>query len=124
MLGIFLGRPFRQQEIIVAAGPAAGIFAANGRPRGVNRAAPRLGVEEAADAAEMLIRLAPHRIGLVGLDLGEFLARVFERQAEMVGQPLDIALLERNDGIGAAIARTFRAIIDRQGESPVLDPQP
>jgi hypothetical protein len=30
----------------------------------------------------------------------------------MAGQTLDIALLERDDGIGTAIARTFGAVID------------
>src|SRR4051812_27741981 len=95
------------QEIVIAAGGTAWIFPANGRPRRINRATPRLGVEKAADTAKMLILLAAHGIGLVAINLGEFLTRLLEPQAEMVGQPLDVAFFEGDDRIRTTISRAF-----------------
>src|SRR5258706_15453855 len=110
VIGVFLGVPLRHQESVIAASPAR-IFAADGGAGGVYRAAALIGVEEPADLAEMGVSLAPHGIGLFAVHLGELLARRLEAEAEMVGQPLHIALLERDQGIGAAIARAFRTII-------------
>ena len=112
MLRVFLGAALGQQEVVIAAGLAAGILAADGGARRVDGAAALFGIEEAADAAEMLIVLAAHGIGLVALDLGEFGARFLEGKAEMIGQPLDVALLEADHGVGAAIARALRTIVD------------
>src|SRR5438128_1136054 len=105
MVGIFLGIPLRHQEAVIAAA-ATGIIAADGGPGGVDGAAALVGVEEAADLAEMPVGLAPHGIGLLAVHLGELRARRLEAEAEMVGQPLHVALLQRDKGIGAAIART------------------
>src|SRR6202012_4747077 len=95
------------------AAAAARIFAADGGPGLVDGAAALVGVEEAADLAEMHIGLAAHGIGLVAVHLGEFAARGLEAQPEVIGQPLHITLLERDQGIGAAIARTLRTVIGR-----------
>jgi hypothetical protein len=52
------------------------------------------------------------------IHLGEFLAGGFEAEAEMLGQPLHVTLVERDQGIGAAIARTLRTIIKAHGVPP------
>ena len=125
MRGVFLRIALGAQEIIIAAAFAAGIFAADGRPGRIDGAAARLGIEEAADAAIMLIRLAAHGIGLVAIHLGEFLARFLEAQPEMVGQALHIFLDEGDDRIGAAIARTFGTIVTLEYQpSPDVDLPP
>ena len=111
MGGVFLRGAFVAQEVEIAAAFAAGIFAADGGAGFIDGATPGLGVEEAANAAIMLIRLAPHGIGLVAVHFGKFLPRVFEAEAEMLGQPGHIFLDERDDGIGTAVTRTLRAII-------------
>src|SRR5689334_12966922 len=103
MIGVLLGIPLRHQEAVIAAA-TAGIFTADGGAGSVNRAAALGGVKETADLAEMLVRLAPHGIRLLAIHFGEFLARRLETEAEMVGQPLHIAFLEGDQGIGAAIA--------------------
>src|ERR1700761_6259657 len=109
---VFLGIALRHQEAVVAAATAR-IFAADGGARFIYGAAALLGVEEAADFPEMLVGLAAHGIGLFGIDLSELLARGRKGQAEIVRQPLHIALLERDQGIGTAIARTLCTIIGR-----------
>ncbi len=111
MGGVFLCGALMAQEIEIAAGRAAGIFAADGGAGFIDGAAPGLGIEEAADAAIMLIRLAPHGIGFVAIHLGEFLARFLEAQAEMFSQPGHVFLGEGDDGIGATVTRAFRTIV-------------
>ena len=110
MVGVFLGIPLRHQERVIAATPAW-ILPADGGAGGIDRAAPLIGIEEAANLAEMVVGLAAHGIGLVAVDLGELLSRGFKVQAEVIGQPLHITLLERDQRIGTAIARTFRTIV-------------
>src|SRR5471032_2511117 len=111
MRGIFLRIALGAQEVVIAAAFAAGIFAADGGAGGIDGAAARLGVKEAADAAIMLIRLAPHGIGLVAIHLGEFAPRLFKAQPEMIGQALHVFLVEGDDGIGTTITGTFRTIV-------------
>src|SRR5580658_1716553 len=106
------------QETVIAAVIVAGIGAADLRPRRVDRAAPQFGVEEATDLAEMLVRLAPHGELLVAVDLGELLARLREAETEMLGQPRHVALVERDDRIGTAIAGALRAIVSH--DPPLL----
>ena len=111
MLGVFLRIALGTQEIVIAAAFAARIFTADGGAGGVYGAASLLGIKEAADAAVMLIFLAPHGIGLVAIHLGEFPAGVLEPQAEMVSQALHVFLGQGDHGIRAAITRAFRTII-------------
>jgi hypothetical protein len=59
---VVLLRPALERQEIVVAAAAAGIAAANGRARLVDRAAALLGVEERADAAERLVGLAAEGI--------------------------------------------------------------
>ena len=110
MAGVFLRIPLRHQEAVIAA-TAAGIFAADGGTGSVNGAGAFLGIEEAADFPEMGVGLAPHGIGFLAIHLGEFLAGRFKAKAEMIRQTLHVAFLKRDQGIGTAIARTFRTII-------------
>ena len=111
-MGVFLRIALRHQEAVIAA-TAARIVAADPWPRIIYGAAPLLGIEEAADLPKMGIGLSPHGIGLFAINFGKLLAGNLEAQAEMIGQPLYITLLERDQGIGAAIARTFRTIVGR-----------
>jgi len=59
----------------------------------------------------MRVRLAAHGVFGADIDLGELLARILEFQAEMAGEPLDIALGQLDQRIGAAIAGAFRTIV-------------
>src|SRR3954468_24827260 len=102
------------QELVVAAARAVGIAAAYGRTRLVDRAAPRLAVEERADRAEVLVLLVAQQAHL-------FLRIVF-RQARFrrgTGQPvmprqaLDVARRHLDLGIAAAIARALAARVLR-----------
>src|SRR4051812_34039904 len=111
MVGVFLAIAFMLQEAVIAAGRAAGILAADGRPGGIDAAAARLGIEELANLAEMLIGLAPHGIGLLGIDLGIFFTGFLEGKTEMVGQPLNVLLGQGDQRVGTAITGAFGAII-------------
>ena len=108
---VFLGIPLGHQETVIAAA-AAGILAAYGGPGSIDGAATLVGIEELADLAEMLVGLAAHGIFRFFIHLGELLARRFKGQLEVLGQTLDVALVERDQGIRAAIARALRAIIE------------
>ena len=57
---ILLGDALEAEEIPIAAVVLARIVAAYKRTRLIDRAAARLGIEEPADPAEILVRLAPH----------------------------------------------------------------
>src|SRR5262249_40054977 len=80
-------------------------------PGRIHRAAPLLGVEEAADAAEVLILLAAHRVLVAPTLDRELLLRLLEAQVEVLRQPLHVALGERDQRIRAAVAGTFAAVI-------------
>lgn len=59
-IGVALRAALEREEVVIAAPALAGETAAHRGPGGVDRASPCLGVEEAADAAEVRVRLAPH----------------------------------------------------------------
>jgi hypothetical protein len=109
---VFLRFALVHEEIIIAAARVfTRVCAARRRADFVNRAAPLLRVEELANAAEVLVALATHQI---------FVAVAFARVAllgcasghtEMLGEPVDVAFSQHNDGIGAAIAGAFQTII-------------
>src|SRR5262245_21421405 len=110
--GVFLSPPLEGEKIIVAAA-AARIAAAQRRPRFVNRAAPLVDVKEATDAAEDRIGLASHRVLAAPALHSEFLSGRLEAQSKVLGEALDIALVEGDQGIGAAIAGALLAIVHR-----------
>src|SRR5580692_3115233 len=114
VLRIVLRVPLERQEIIIAAATAGKGPAGRG-PRLIDRAAPFVRVEELADFAEMLVRLATHGVFLVFLRLRIFLLGFAEADTEMLGQPPDILLGQRDDGIRAAIAWTFCTIKQHWG---------
>src|SRR5688572_7642080 len=102
MILVVLHAPLGRQKVIIAT-TTVGVIPADFRP-GVIDGAGTLGrIEKPADLAEILVLLAPHRIVFVGLLLCEFGPRRGEAQAEMLGQPFNITLGQRNDGIGTTI---------------------
>ena len=67
--------------------------------------------EELADATIVFIALAAHQI-LVTVTLArEALFRGLVFQAEMLGEAFDVALVEGDDRIRAAVSRAVRAIV-------------
>src|SRR5664279_1689244 len=99
MLAIFLRVALRRQEVIVAA-TATRVGPADCRTCHVDRAAPFVGIEEAANLAEMLVGLAAHRILFAAVDLGELLSSRGKAELKMICQPLNVALGQRDDWIG------------------------
>src|SRR5215212_6753364 len=89
---------FEAQEIVIAARRDAWIFAAHRGPCLV-------------DPAVVFILLAAHDalIAVGGLQI--FLLEGFEREAEMLRQPDDIALGDDDRGIGTAVAGALQAIV-------------
>ena len=108
---VVLAAALVHQKIIVAAAAVAGIFAAGGGARMVDRAAPLFRVEELADAAVVFIALAAHQIFMAVAFAREALLRRVERQLEILGEAFDVALVERDDRIRAAVARALQTII-------------
>ena len=108
---VVLAAPLMHQKIIVAAAAVAGIFAAGVRARFVDRAAPLLRIEELADTAVMFVALATHQIFVAVAFARETLLRRVERKLEILGEAFDVALVERDDRIRAAVARAFQTII-------------
>ena len=112
---IFLAVAFEFQEVIIAAVALTREHATGGRPRLIYRAAAFLGVKELADLAIDLVFLAAHD-ALVAMGLLEkFFLSLGERHIKMLGDAFGIAVLHFNDGVGAAVARTFQAIIEFSG---------
>ncbi len=86
----------------------------------INRAAAFLGVEELADLAVNLVLLAAHD-ALVAVGLLEiFLLGLGERHVKMPGDAFGVAILHLNDGVGAAVARAFHAIVKFSGHQNSL----
>src|SRR5262245_18576243 len=112
-LGVFLGAPLEDEEVVIAAA-AAGEAAAEGGARVVAGAAALLGVEEAADAAEDLARLAAHGVLAAPALDRELGLGVSEGDPEVLGEPLHIALVEGDQRIGAAVAGAFLAVVHGQ----------
>jgi N-acetylmuramic acid 6-phosphate (MurNAc-6-P) etherase len=71
MLRVFMCAALECQEVVIAAALAAREGAAKAGARLIYVAAPRLGVEELADATEMFIRLSAHCIKFVTINLGK-----------------------------------------------------
>src|SRR5260221_14409311 len=94
----------------MAAASAREVAAQRGA-RLVHAAAALLGVEEAADTAKQLVGLAPHGILVAPALDRELDLRLREGQVEMPRQPLHIALVERDERVGAAVAGTLLAVI-------------
>src|SRR6476469_3954409 len=108
--------PLERQEVVVAAA-AAGIAAAHGWARLVDRAAALVGVEERADAAEMLVGLAANGIlAAVPLDR-ELGLGLLEGEVEMLGKPLHVPLVEGDQRVGAAVTGALFAVIHRARSS-------
>src|SRR5262249_30748602 len=99
-----------RQEIVVAAA-RAGIAAAGGGPRLVDRAATLLGIEEAANPAEVHVLLAAHGILMTPALAGELGSGHLEAKGKVLGQPLDVALGQGNQGVGAAVAGALLAVV-------------
>jgi hypothetical protein len=100
------------QELVVAAPLAVGEISADLRPCFIDRAAPRFGIEEAADRAEMLVGLvAQNARAVLVAPFGELLLRLGELQAEMPAKPLQVLIGDRNMRVGAAIGRAFQAVV-------------
>ncbi len=109
---ILLRTPLEGQEVVVAAA-ASRIASAGGGPRLVDGAPALFRIEEAAGAAEVRIGLAAHGI-FVAPALDRELGLCFlEAQAEMLGEPLHVALIERDERVAAAVAGTFLAVVHR-----------
>src|SRR5262249_14138104 len=109
--GIVLRPALEREEIVVATAAVAGIAAAGGGARRIYGAAALLGVEEAAEAAEGLILLAAHGVFVSPALGGEFCLCLPEAQIELLREPLHVALGERDQRIGAAVAGTFAAVV-------------
>lgn len=90
------------EEVEVPAVRAVGILVAYPRTRLVNRALPLRGVEEHADGVvDLVLLMSEHLLALC--DFGEALLRDLGRDAEVLGQPVDVALLHHNAVVAAAI---------------------
>src|SRR5262245_15704979 len=92
--GIALRLALERQEIVVAAAPIAGIAAAGSGAGRVDGAAPLVGVEEPADAAEVLILLAAHGVLVAPALHCELGLGFVEGQVEVPCESLDVPLGE------------------------------
>jgi hypothetical protein len=121
---ILLSPALKAQKVVVAATAAAWKGPANARPGLVDCASALFRVEEATDPAKNRILLAPHRILPPVLLLGESAPGVLQGKTMMLSESLHIALIERDQRIGAAVARAFAAIILRGAHaswSPIVE---
>ena len=110
-LGVVLGFALEREEVVVAAAAVAGIAAAGGGAGRIDGAAPFLGVEEPAHPAEVLVLLAAHGILVAPALDRELRLGLVEGEVEVLGKPFHIPLGQRDQRIGAAVARTFRAVV-------------
>ena len=89
----------------------AGKHAAGGGAGRIDGAAAFLGIKEPADLAVNLVVLAAHD-ALVAVGFPEeFLLGLGERHIKVLGDAFGIPVLHFNDGVGAAVARTFHAVV-------------
>ena len=98
MVRIFLCAALVRQEIVIATA-SNWIIAADRRPCLIDGAAALFGVEEAADAAEMVVGLAAHLefAAVLFVAVGDELGFGFaEGQLEVFGKPLEIAPCHRD----------------------------
>ncbi len=117
MFGVILVLTFKLQKVVVAAVFLIRKLTADFGPRAVDGATAGIRIEETADPAEMLVFLAPHNALVAVVRFGEFALRLRIRIAMVLRQSFDIALGQRYDGIGAAVAGTVEAVV-----SHVADP--
>lgn len=96
---VVLAAPLVHQEVVISAAAGARIGTAGTRTRLVDRAAAKLGVEELADAAVMRITLTAHQILMAVPFARESLLRRAVTEVKVGREPLDVALIESNDGI-------------------------
>jgi hypothetical protein len=98
------------EEVEVATVRLLGILMAHTRTRIINRAAPKLGIEEHADAAEELVLLVAQ--DLLSLDgLGKaFLCRLLVH-AEVPGQARQVAFLDHDPVVTTTIGRAFGTVV-------------
>ena len=94
MLVVALMGALELQELVVTALAAVGVGAATVRASGVNRAAPRLAVEKAADGpVNLVFVVAQHALVATvgGVVVGELVPRFIDRQLEMLRQALSLS---------------------------------
>lgn len=108
---VVLAAALVHQEIIISAAAVAGVIAARGGTRLIDRAAAFLGVEELADAAVDFIALAAHQVFVAVAFAREAPFRRVVFQREMLGEAFDVALIQRDNRIRTAISRTVEAIV-------------
>lgn len=107
---IVLLNPLPLEEIVVAAAFELGVFVTDGRPGVVDRAAAGLGIEEHADAAVDLVFLMPENL-FAFRGFREALAGHFDVDVEMLRQAIEIALVDDDPVVAAAIRRAFRTVV-------------
>ena len=73
----------------------------------VNCAAPRIGIEELADLAEVLVGLAPHHPLVAMRRLEIFLFGLGRSEIKVLGNTLRVFVFHFDHGIGTAIARAL-----------------
>lgn len=96
------------QKVVVPASRLFRKISASRRAMFVHSAVTFFLIEEHAHAFEDVIFAMPQHARLVFLFvLGEFLFGLFVSQAEAFGQPLNVALVDSDPVIRAAIAGTF-----------------
>jgi hypothetical protein len=80
-----------------------------------------LGVEELTDAPKVRVCFPPHDVFVAmrrarEASLGRFIGKI-----EVLGEALDIPLVQGDHGVGAAVAGALQAIVERHRRS--LDPK-
>jgi hypothetical protein len=103
--------PLEFKEIVIPASLFSREYTTDFGARLINGTAPNFSVEELADPSEMFIVLPLHDPFMTMVFAREFLFGFLERNIEMRGQPFDIFLLEDDNWIRAAVARTVQAVI-------------
>lgn len=105
---------FPDQKIIKSAVILFRIGSAESRAMLINGAASLLPVEEAADAlVDGIFPVAKYPVAISADKFGEATLSDFISQIESLREPRDIPLCYQNPFIGAAVSRTFRAVIAR-----------
>ena len=117
---VFLGVALESEKIPIAAIVLARKVAAGPGPRLIDGAAARLDVEELADAAVIFVLLAPHHALVAVGRFEELLFRFLDREAEILGDAVRVAVAHFDDRIGAAIAGAFQAVIFLSGHGLFL----
>src|SRR5262249_26952987 len=101
-LFIFLLASLPFQKVVIPAAVPVGIFVADAGPRLVDRAAPFFLVQEHADRAVDVVLLMTQHL-LVLHDLREALARRLDVDLVMLRQPVEVALVDDDPVVTAAV---------------------